>query len=45
MIERYSHVRAEAKRKAVAVFDVKVPKSRSPQKPPQEDIDGNEKVM
>jgi integrase len=45
MIEMYSHVRAEAKRKAVAVFDVKVPKSRSPQKPPQEDIDGNEKVM
>jgi integrase len=45
MIERYSHLRAEAKRKAVAVFDVKVPKIGSPHKSPQADIDGNEKVM
>jgi site-specific recombinase XerD len=45
MIERYSHLRAEAKRKAVAVFDVKVPKIGSPHKSPQADIDGNENVM
>jgi integrase len=35
MIERYSHVRNEAKRKAVAVFDAKPQKRRSPQKSPQ----------
>ena len=35
MIERYSHVRAEAKRKAVSVFDWKPSKARSPQKSPQ----------
>jgi integrase len=35
MIERYSHVRAEAKRRAVSVFDVKPEKKRSPQKSPQ----------
>ncbi len=35
MIERYSHVRSEAKRRAVAVFDAKPKKRRSPQKSPQ----------
>jgi integrase len=36
MIERYSHVRNEAKRRAVSVFDPKpVKKRRSPQKSPQ----------
>jgi integrase len=35
MIERYSHVRAEAKRKAVSVFDVAIPKGDSPQNSPQ----------
>jgi hypothetical protein len=32
MIEEYSHVRAEAKRKAVVVFDVVTPGSDSPPK-------------
>jgi len=35
MIERYSHVRNEAKRRAVKVFDVPAKNSRSPQKSPQ----------
>jgi integrase len=35
MIERYSHVRAEAKRKAVSVFDVMPAEDASPQKSPQ----------
>ena len=35
MIERYSHVRSEAKRRAVSVFDQKVSETNSPQKPPQ----------
>jgi integrase len=35
MIERYSHVRAEAKRRAVSVFDPQPEKKRSPQKSPQ----------
>jgi integrase len=35
MIERYSHVRAEAKRKAVSVFDMVSSEEDSPQKSPQ----------
>jgi integrase len=35
MIERYSHVRAAAKRKAVSVFDEPVARTDSPQNPPQ----------
>lgn len=35
MIGRYSHVRAEAKRRAVRVFDVVDPQGDSPQNPPQ----------
>jgi integrase len=35
MIEKYSHVRAEAKRRAVAVFDVVASDLESPQNPPQ----------
>jgi integrase len=35
MIERYSHVRNEAKRKAVAVLDGPKNRERSPQNPPQ----------
>jgi len=36
MIERYSHVRAEAKRKAVSVFDEVSSETESPQNPPQQ---------
>ena len=35
MIEKYSHVRAAAKRKAVSVFDEVVTEGGSPQNPPQ----------
>ena len=35
MIDRYSHVRNEAKRKAVSVLDEPKSRKRSPQKPPQ----------
>jgi len=35
MIERYSHVRAEAKRRAVSVFDALSFETDSPQNPPQ----------
>jgi hypothetical protein len=45
MIERYSHVRAEAKRKAVSVFDVVVPEANSPQNPPQSPVTGNPNIM
>jgi integrase len=45
MIERYSHVRAEAKRKAVSVFDVVVSEADSPQNPPQSGVDGNRNIM
>jgi integrase len=38
MIERYSHVRAEGKRQAVAVFDLAGPDLNSPQKPPQSTV-------
>ena len=37
MIGRYSHIRNEAKRKAVAVLDEPRNRERSPQNPPQED--------
>jgi integrase len=39
MIERYSHVRAAAKRKAVSVFDEPEAKTDSPQNPPQSRTD------
>lgn len=45
MIKRYSHVRAEAKRRAVAVFDVGVPLADSPQNPPQSSVSQNRNVM
>jgi integrase len=45
MIERYSHVRAEAKRKAVSVFDVVSSETESPQFPPQSKADGSKNVM
>ena len=45
MIERYSHVRAEAKRKAVSVFDVVASKTDSPQNPPQSTVNTNQIVM
>jgi hypothetical protein len=35
MIERYSHVREEAKRKAVSMFNVGGFETDSPQNPPQ----------
>jgi integrase len=45
MIERYSHVRAEAKRKAVSVFDLPSSETESPQNPPQSTVDGNRNIM
>lgn len=45
MIERYSHVRAEAKRKAVSVFDVVSPETDPPQNPPQSEAGGNQNIM
>jgi integrase len=45
MIERYSHVRAEAKRKAVSVFDVVSSETKSPQFPPQSEAGGSKNVM
>jgi hypothetical protein len=45
MIERYSHVRAEAKRKAVSVFDVVVPETDSPQNPPQSTVARSHNIM
>jgi integrase len=45
MIERYSHVRAEAKRRAVAVFDVVGSDSDSPQNPPQSPATANPNIM
>jgi integrase len=45
MIERYSHVRAEAKRKAVSVFDVVSFETDSPQNPPQSTVSANQIVM
>ncbi|MGC9222878.1 MAG: tyrosine-type recombinase/integrase [Terracidiphilus sp.] len=45
MIERYSHVRAEAKRRAVAVFEKVVGISDSPQNPPQSECGENQKIM
>jgi integrase len=45
MIERYSHVRAVAKRRAVAVFDVVSSDSDSPQNPPQSSEIENQTIM
>ena len=45
MIERYSHVRAEAKRKAVRVFDAVSSETESPQNPPQSAVSGSLVVM
>jgi integrase len=45
MIERYSHVRAEAKRRAVAVFDVVSSDSDSPQNRPQSAMGETSKIM
>jgi integrase len=45
MIERYSHVRAEAKRKAVSVFDVVSFETDSPQNPPQSMVSGIQNIM
>ena len=41
MIERYSHVRADAKRKAVSVFDVGGTETDSPQNPAQSPAEKN----
>jgi hypothetical protein len=45
MIERYSHVRAGAKRKAVSVFDVVSFETDSPQFPLQSTVSGNQNIM
>jgi integrase len=45
MIERYSHVRADAKRRAVSVFDVVDSDSESPQNPPQSATKENQNIM
>jgi hypothetical protein len=45
MIERYSHVRAEAKGKAVRVSDESKSRTDSPQNPPQSDQSENSKIM
>ena len=45
MIERYSHVRAEAKRKAVSVFDETNSRPGSPQNPPQSEEREDSKIM
>jgi len=45
MIERYSHVRAEAKRKAVSVFDQVGFEMDSPQNPPQSTQAESSKIM
>jgi integrase len=45
MIERYSHVRAEAKRRAVAVFDVATSGLESPQNPPQSTVTEKQNIM
>lgn len=45
MIERYSHVRADAKRKAVSVFDLVNSETKSPQNPPQSDKVENSNIM
>jgi len=45
MIEKYSHVRAEAKRKAVSVFDQASPETESPQFPPQSVAGGTQSIM
>jgi integrase len=45
MIERYSHVRAEAKRKAVSVFDQANSAVDSPQNPPQSTKPESSKIM
>jgi integrase len=45
MIEKYSHVRAKAKRQAVAVFDVESSDLESPQNPPQSAVVENQKIM
>ena len=45
MIEKYSHVRAEAKRKAVSVFDVASPETESPQFPPQSAVGETRSIM
>ena len=43
MIEKYSHVRAQAKRRSVAVFDVVGSDLESPQNPPQSTAIGKQK--
>jgi hypothetical protein len=45
MIEKYSHVRAEAKRKAVSVFDQASPETESPQFPPQSEVGETRSIM
>lgn len=45
MIERYSHVRAEAKRRAVRVFDEAPSETESPQFSPQSPTGENSKIM
>jgi len=44
MIERYSHVRAEAKRRAVKVFDQLTPEHHSPQKSPQNRVNDGSSI-
>ena len=45
MIEKYSQVRAKAKRRAVAVFDMESSDLESPQNPPQSAVVENQKIM
>ena len=45
MIERYSHVRSEAKRRAVSVFDLPGPEKESTKSPPQSKAAGNPNIM
>jgi len=45
MIERYSHVRSEAKRRAVSVFDLAEPEKESAQISPQWKVAGNSNIM
>jgi hypothetical protein len=45
MIERYSDVRAEAKRRAVAMFDIVDFDLESLQNPPQLTVLENQKIM
>jgi hypothetical protein len=45
MIEKHSHVRAEARRRAVSVFDMVDSDLESPKNPPQSAVVENQKIM